>query len=126
MGDFGGALLDEAKKYPQVFKEAGVPAMIAGALVGGLTPGAGRAQEQVQKQVQPSRVAGAAPEGLREFLVSDSDSHSPEQLRVMEEYRNAVDPGLVKYVEDVKTVVFSGESRTISIPHLQAHLKSSA
>ena len=122
MGDFGGALLDEAKKYPQVFKEAGVPAMIVGALVGGLTPGAGRAQEQVQR----SRVAGAAPEGLREFLVSDSDSHSPEQIRVMEEYRNAVDPGLVKYVEDVKTVVFSGESRTISIPHLQAHLKSSA
>ena len=126
MGDFGGALLDEAKKYPQVFKEAGVPAMIAGGLVGGLTPGVGRVQEKSQEQVQPSRVAGAAPEGLREFLVSDSDSHSPEQIRVMEEYRNAVDPGLVKYVEDVKTVVFSGESRTMSIPHLQAHLKSSA
>ena len=117
-------MLDEVKRYPEYFKDVGFPAMIAGGLVGGLTPGVGRVQEKSQEQVQPPRVAGAVSEGLREFLVSDS--HSPEQLRVMEEYRNAVDPGLVKYVEDVKTVVFSGERRTISIPHLQAHLKSSA
>ena len=67
-------MLDEVKRYPEYFKDVGFPAMIAGGLVGGLTPGVGRVQEKSQEQAQPSRVAGAISEGLREFLVSDSDS----------------------------------------------------
>ena len=46
------------KRYPEYFKDVGVPAMIAGGLVGGLSPGVGRVQEKSQEQAQPSRVAG--------------------------------------------------------------------
>ena len=42
-----------AKRYPEHFKEVGLPAMIAGGLVGAVSPGVGRVSEvQAQSQNQ--------------------------------------------------------------------------
>ena len=44
-GDFARALWDETKRYPKYFAEVGVPAMIAGGLMGAVSPGLGRKKD---------------------------------------------------------------------------------
>lgn len=93
--DYAGALVDEARKYPEHFKEVGLPAMIAGGIVGAVSPGVRQRQgqqTQTEQQAQP-----AQPQTANVEMLSDVP-HTPEQQRVIAEYESSTDPKLLDFV----------------------------
>ena len=90
--------------------------MIAGGLVGAVSPGVGRVSEvQAQSQNQ---------DGVKQAV---SALYSPEQQRVMAEYRSAVDQNLLEFVNGVDAgVVKQGTAYKISdvLPRAVADIKN--
>ena len=131
--DYAKALGEEIKKYPEHFKEVGVPAMIAGGLVGGLSPGVGAQRPNAERSTPvqapvhniptPTQETPTQPNvGRHHYIAANDESNQLNKLPQKEKAE-----ALAYIAENVDTVRArsKGKIETISGTEYCGNLESS-